>query len=127
MFSFSRYVYTTLSTLESFAKELMRVCLSFVLIGFTWLVSSTTQVWDLYAESQVTPRALLTDPYLQLPTADGAHVVWFTEWRGTLHRVVFGTDLDQVAMATSTKVSQTAEDAYSWVDLQNGKASSVAA
>lgn len=101
----------------------MRVCLSFVLIGFTWLVSSTSQVWDLYAESQVKPPVLLTDPYLQLPTADGAHVVWFTEWRGTLHRVVFGTDLDQVAMATSTKLSRTAEDAHSWVDLQNGNGS----
>ena len=101
----------------------MRICLHFALAGFTWFLSSTAQIWDLHADSRATPSTLLTDPFLQLPTADGAHIVWFTEWRGTLHRVVFGTDLDQVVIATSKKLSRTAEDAHSWVDAQNGNGS----
>ncbi|MGD1927994.1 MAG: metallophosphoesterase family protein [Leptolyngbyaceae cyanobacterium] len=33
---------------------------------------------------------LLTDPFLQLPTADSVHVVWFTEFEGQQHTVIYG-------------------------------------
>ncbi len=57
---------------------------------------------------------LLTDPFLQLPTRDGVHVVWFTEWQGVSHVVTYGSDRNHVVAATSTKLSRTAEDAKSY-------------
>jgi hypothetical protein len=36
------------------------------------------------------PLALLTDPFLQLPTPAGVRVVWFTDVPGTRHRVLLG-------------------------------------
>ncbi|MDX2160714.1 MAG: metallophosphoesterase [bacterium] len=69
-----------------------------------------------------TPEAvsptLLTDPFLQLPTEDAVHVVWFTEFEGTNHRVVWGENLDQEADATTTKMSRLAEDPNSRVGEQ---------
>ncbi|MEM9503423.1 MAG: hypothetical protein AAGA01_05645 [Cyanobacteria bacterium P01_E01_bin.43] len=41
------------------------------------------------AES-MTAAGLLTDPFLQLPTADSVHVVWFTEFEGQQHTVIYG-------------------------------------
>ena len=64
--------------------------------------------------------ALLSDPFLQLPTKEGVHVVWFTEWRGKHHRVVYGARLDREAVATTTRLSRMAEDAHSWIGTQSG-------
>jgi hypothetical protein len=52
--------------------------------------------------------ALLTDPYLQAPTADGVSVVWMTEYAGARHALLVGeavdalTDQQLVAAATGT-------------------------
>ncbi len=54
--------------------------------------------------------ALLTDPFLQLPTSDGIHVVWFTEWQGRKHWVTHGKDRKKYTTATTTKLSRLAED-----------------
>lgn len=53
---------------------------------------------------------LLTDPFLQLPTADGVSVVWFTEFAGDEHTVHAD---GRTFAATTTKLSQVAEDAAS--------------
>lgn len=53
---------------------------------------------------------LLTDPFLQLPTADGVSVVWFTEFAGDEHTVHAG---GRTFAATTTKLSQVAEDSAS--------------
>jgi len=53
---------------------------------------------------------LLTDPFLQLPTADGVSVVWFTEFAGDEH--VVHAD-GRTFAATTTKLSQVAEDSAS--------------
>lgn len=63
---------------------------------------------------------LLTDPFLQLPTEDGVHVVWFTEFEGTGHTVTYGEDLDQTVEAETMKLTRTAEDESSWVGEQSG-------
>lgn len=81
-------------------------------------------------------RALLTDPFLQVPTADGVSVCWFTEWAGTRHVTLVGDwvrDLDtatageyalghrpapsggQVVSAETRRLSQLREDADSTV------------
>ncbi len=53
---------------------------------------------------------LLTDPFLQLPTANSVRVVWFTEFAGNQHTVAYGENLQQTAKATTTKLSRTRED-----------------
>ncbi len=62
--------------------------------------------------------SLLTDPFLQLPTADSVRVVWFTEFEGSGHGVQYGDRLDQLAPAKTRKMSRTREDAKSRVGSQ---------
>jgi hypothetical protein len=61
---------------------------------------------------------LLTDPFLQLPTANSVNVVWFTEFAGTKHIVSYGQTLLQTAIARTTQLSRTREDARSRVGTQ---------
>ncbi|MBD2449423.1 metallophosphoesterase [Nostoc sp. FACHB-152] len=61
---------------------------------------------------------LLTDPFLQLPTATSVRVVWFTEFAGNQHLVTYGEDLEKTAKATTTKLSRTREDQKSRVGKQ---------
>lgn len=58
-----------------------------------------------------TTDALLTDPFLQNPTLDGVSVVWFTEFAGTAHTVVYGPSgqLTSVSAGT-TQLSRMRED-----------------
>lgn len=63
------------------------------------------------------PR-LLTDPFLQLPTENSVRVVWFTEFAGSQHRVAYGENLHQTAVATTSKLSRTREDQHSRVGNQ---------
>ncbi|MBW4577159.1 MAG: metallophosphoesterase family protein [Aphanothece sp. CMT-3BRIN-NPC111] len=73
---------------------------------------------DLISDPQ-----LLSDPFLQLPTETSVRVVWFTEFAGSSHSVTYGTDLNQIATATTTKLSRTREDQTSRVgnQTQNGQ------
>jgi len=67
---------------------------------------------------------LLSDPFLQRPTADSVQVVWFTEFEGTDHRVEWGTPgrtlaqtrAPQQAPATTTRLSRLREDGRSRLD-----------
>lgn len=61
----------------------------------------------------VTPLTLLSDPFLQLPTETSVRVVWFTEFPGVEHRVIYGKDLQQVTLAATKKLSRMGEDAQS--------------
>lgn len=84
------------------------------------------------AQPRVGSLDLLTDPFLQAPTADGVSVVWMTEYAGTDHRVLLGATVDQLTEAqleaaaagtlpagvtaveaTSFQMSRTAEDSGS--------------
>jgi hypothetical protein len=53
---------------------------------------------------------LLSDPFLQLPTETTINVVWFTEFAGTEHKVFYGKNFEQSAIATTRKLSRTRED-----------------
>ena len=70
------------------------------------------------AQSQLTDQGprLLSDPFLQLPTAASVQVVWFTDFRGTEHRVEFGDG--QTVAATTTRLSLMREDGDSRVPGQ---------
>jgi Calcineurin-like phosphoesterase len=61
---------------------------------------------------------LLSDPFLQLPTEDSIRVVWFTEFLGKQHTVTYGENLDQTAIATTTKLTRSREDHQSRVGKQ---------
>lgn len=61
---------------------------------------------------------LLSDPFLQLPTENSVRVVWFTEFAGSQHIVVYGQNLNQTTVATTTKLSRTREDQKSRVKDQ---------
>ncbi|WP_227788988.1 MULTISPECIES: metallophosphoesterase family protein [unclassified Nodularia (in: cyanobacteria)] len=61
---------------------------------------------------------LLTDPFLQLPTANSVQVVWFTEFSGNKHVVTYGENLDKSSLARTTKLSRTREDQQSKVANQ---------
>ncbi len=54
---------------------------------------------------------LLTDPWLQKPTPNSVTVVWFTEFRGIEHRVIYGEGLQK--SATTTQLTRTREDSQS--------------
>lgn len=69
-------------------------------------------------EPEATVPVLLTDPFLQLPTEEGIHVVWFTEFEGGRHFVTFGDDLDQQVEADTMKMSRLFEDQESRVGEQ---------
>lgn len=61
--------------------------------------------------------SLLSDPFLQLPTETSVRVVWFTEFAGTQHHVVYGDRLERIALATTTKLSRVREDSQSKVKI----------
>ena len=60
--------------------------------------------------------SLLSDPFLQLPTADSVRVVWFTEFISDRSFVKYGRQLEQETEATTTKLSRVREDQYSLVE-----------
>ncbi|MEM8779890.1 MAG: metallophosphoesterase family protein [Cyanobacteria bacterium P01_G01_bin.49] len=57
-----------------------------------------------------TTTTLLTAPFLQLPTETSVKVVWFTEFSGTDHKIIYGENLDKVVLANTTKLSRIRED-----------------
>jgi hypothetical protein len=68
------------------------------------------------------PASLLTDPFLQAPTATSVRVVWFTTFPGVEHYVEYGRESGQSfsrrAIATTTQLSRMQEDARSRVGVQ---------
>lgn len=68
--------------------------------------------------SQVYRPRLLSDPFLQFPTENSVRVVWFTEFPGVRHTVNYGSDLERVAIASTTQLSRTREDQKSRVGNQ---------
>ncbi|MBD2041111.1 metallophosphoesterase family protein [Microcoleus sp. FACHB-672] len=65
-----------------------------------------------------THSQLLTDPFLQMPAENSVRVVWFTEFAGSRHTVIYGKDLDHEVIATTTQLSRTREDSRSQVKGQ---------
>ena len=85
--------------------------------GGAQLSASSHSDVELHDEGKA---VLLTDPFLQLPTEDGIHVVWFTEWQGRQHLVHYGQNLDMTVSADSKILSRMAEDADSHLGHNRG-------
>ncbi len=58
----------------------------------------------------------LTDPFLQFPTETSIKVVWFTEFPGTEHKIIYGKNLEKIVIANTTKLSRTREDEASKIN-----------
>ena len=71
----------------------------------------------LLANSFSQMTTLLSDPFLQLPTKDSVNVVWFTEFSGDEHYVLYGEQLSDRVAATTTKLSRVREDSDSQTEL----------
>lgn len=56
---------------------------------------------------------LLSEPFLQLPDTNSVNVVWFTEFPGVEHRVIYGDDLKRTVKASTMLMSRFREDADS--------------
>jgi hypothetical protein len=67
--------------------------------------------WD--SAAQASTNRLLSDPFLQLPTATTVRVVWFTEFEGERHYINYGEDLRQTTEAVTIKMTRLFEDANS--------------
>jgi 3',5'-cyclic AMP phosphodiesterase CpdA len=63
----------------------------------------------------MTTFSLLSDPFLQLPSKTSVRVVWFTDFAGSNHRVVYGDTLERSTVAITTQLSRIREDKNSKV------------
>jgi Calcineurin-like phosphoesterase len=70
-------------------------------------------VFSVTSTAMSAKPTLLTEPFLQLPTESSVRVVWFTEFVGARHTVTYGAELSQKAIAQTTQLSRTREDAES--------------
>lgn len=60
--------------------------------------------------TMISNSSLLTDPFLQLPTETSVGVVWFTDFAGSEHRVIYGDNLEHSAKVLTTQLSRVRED-----------------
>ncbi|MBE9070183.1 metallophosphoesterase, partial [Leptolyngbya cf. ectocarpi LEGE 11479] len=85
----------------------------FFCLGVVLFVQLTTAPIVPLKPAPMPPKiTLLTDPFLQAPTVASVRVVWFTEFEGRDHRVIYGPT-DETVTATTTQLSRTREDAQS--------------
>ena len=59
---------------------------------------------------------MLTDPFLQLPTASSVNVVWFTNFEGSEHALTYADQT--ITDVTTTKLERMMEDSGSAIDNQ---------
>lgn len=85
-------------------RKLIRFISSLLFIITIVLIMQTPSI------APATPSRLLTDPFLQFPTENSIKVVWFTEFPGINHQVIYGDNLDKVAIAKTSQLSRTRED-----------------
>jgi hypothetical protein len=82
--------------------------LLFGLLSFGLIVSCLFLLRSAIAMTSA--PTLLTDPFLQLPTENSVRVVWLTEFAGQQHRVFYGEEFGQQAIAQTSLLSRTRED-----------------
>lgn len=97
-------------------SKLLRAVL-IVLVSLTLITVPLTALPSMKSAGE-----LLTDPFLQFPASNLVQVVWFTEFAGSSHTVAYGENLQQSAIARTTKLSRTREDQKSRVGKQTADA-----
>ena len=88
--------------------------LLFTALSVAMMPPALSALPNLSSDATTAPK-LLSDPFLQAPSATSVQVVWFTEFEGIEHRVEYGDDLrsPSTAIAVTTQLSRTREDADS--------------
>lgn len=81
-----------------------------VAFSILMMIVSLTMLLPTHQSPLPTHASLLSDPFLQLPTATSVRVVWFTDFLGSEHKVLYGDRLKRAAIATTTRLSRTRED-----------------
>jgi hypothetical protein len=77
---------------------------------------ATAEATDEAAAPESGTGRLLSEPFLQLPTADSVRVVWFTDFPGSAHTLTYAPNGEPVTVeATTTRMSRMYEDADSTV------------
>lgn len=71
------------------------------------LIANPAQL--VHADVSNSPK-LLSDPFLQNPTANTVNVVWFTAFEGTTNKVLYGKSFEKQAVAVTTKMSRMRQD-----------------
>lgn len=90
-----------------------------ILVAIGFLLALVTSAIFVRVFSPLVPvPQLLTDPFLQLPTANSVRVVWFTEFAGTQHVVEYGDRFAQTATANTMKLSRMRQDQKAKPDAQ---------
>ena len=95
--------------------------LRLTVLSLLTIILLTMSYWSKnYIPPSNASSALLSDPFLQLPTSNSVRVVWFTDWKGDFHNVTYGENLNYSVRAKTTKLSlvREDEDSYSEVDYQ---------
>jgi hypothetical protein len=85
----------------------------FIILLVTTLISFLVYLAFIPYSQAKNPQnmsSLLTDPFLQLPTANSVNVVWFTEFPGENNWVLSGSQLENKTTATTTKLTRVRED-----------------
>jgi hypothetical protein len=75
-----------------------------------FLLSKTTMTLATTTDS------LLSEPFLQLPTLNSVNVVWFSQFAGDNHLVLYGENLEHRAKARTRQLSLMREDSDSHLD-----------
>jgi hypothetical protein len=99
-------------TFKFFARIFLTLTIFLVL-----LLGSKMNNATVASSGQINPSlSLLSDPFLQLPTSNSVRVVWFTEWKGDRHKVIYGENLEHSVEAITSQLSRTQEDRDSQVE-----------
>ena len=102
-------------------REDLTLLISGILLALAALIVVTLEAQLSPLSTEDSPMTgLLTDPFLQRPTADSVRVVWFTEFAGQRHTVFYGqsaadelTGDSSSVPATTRQLSRLREDSAS--------------
>ena len=87
-----------------------------ILVTVICLFFSNSLIYQSIAKSNNEMISFLTDPFLQLPTENSVNVIWFTEFLGDKHQVLYGNNLEKKVTAKTTKLTRVREDSDSKVE-----------
>ncbi len=85
------------------------------IVSATIFLVSDRDPQDMSTPNHSPNSGLLSDPFLQLPTADSVRVIWFTEFPGIEHTLTYGNSPEQTVTATTQKLTRVREDQESHV------------
>ncbi|MFC0172459.1 metallophosphoesterase [Vibrio comitans] len=79
--------------------------------GVICLISTVTACTNIEVTKVNPENRLLTDPFLQLPTKNSVNVVWFSNFKGIEHKLIYGENT--TSDVVTTRLERMMEDASS--------------